>query len=41
MVNIKLLIEKSIIFSICLENDLYTPLIAVCPRIDNDFITPL
>ncbi|CAK65593.1 unnamed protein product (macronuclear) [Paramecium tetraurelia] len=33
--------DMTTIFQICQENDLYTPLMVVCPRIDHDYITPL
>ncbi|CAD8120924.1 unnamed protein product [Paramecium sonneborni] len=34
-------LDMTTIFQICQENDLYTPLMVVCPRIDHDYITPL
>lgn len=34
-------VETGTFISICLENNLFTPLIYICNRADNDFITPL
>ena len=33
--------ETGNFISICLENNLFTPLIYICNRVDDDFITPL
>ena len=34
-------IDAGFAMSLCLEHGLYTPLIYLCTRNDNDFITPL
>jgi hypothetical protein len=33
--------ETANFISICLENNLFTALIYICNRVDDDFITPL
>lgn len=35
------LIDTFVVISICIEHKLYTPLIYISTRVDNDFITPL